>query len=61
MNNNILYIANIGDHVNIGDPLIKFDVSVEDDELSKFLSLLEAMIKREKKGRICSYRYKGRR
>lgn len=39
-NNNILYMVNIGDHVNIGDPLIKFDVSTEENELAKFLSKL---------------------
>lgn len=39
-NNNILSMAKIGDHVNVGDPLIKFNVSVEDDELSKYLSKL---------------------
>lgn len=39
-NNNILDIVKIGDHVSIGDPLIRFDVSTEDDELSKYLSKL---------------------
>lgn len=39
-NNNILYMVNIGDHVNIGDALIKFDVSTEENELAKFLSKL---------------------
>lgn len=36
-NNNILSMVKIGDHVTIGDPLIKFDVSVEDDILSSYL------------------------
>lgn len=39
-NNNILYMAKIGDEVKVGDPLIKFDVSSEDDELAKYLSKL---------------------
>jgi len=39
-NNNILSMVKIGDHVNIGDTLIKFDVSVEDNELAKYLSKL---------------------
>ena len=39
-NNNILSIVNIGDHVNIGDTLIKFDLSSDDSELSKYLSKL---------------------
>lgn len=39
-NNNILWMVKVGDHVNIGDPLIKFNVSVENDELSKYLSKL---------------------
>lgn len=39
-NNNIISMVEIGDHVNIGDSLINFDVSVEDDELSKYLSKL---------------------
>lgn len=39
-NNNILSMVSIGDHVNIGDPLIKFDVSVEDNELAKYLTRL---------------------
>lgn len=39
-NNNIISMVKIGDHVNIGDVLIKFDVSVEDNELSKYLSKL---------------------
>lgn len=39
-NNNILSMVNIGDHVNIGDSLIKFDISTEDNELAKYLSKL---------------------
>lgn len=39
-NNNIISMVNIGDEVNIGDTLIKFDVSVEDNELAKYLSKL---------------------
>lgn len=31
------YIAKIGDHINIGDTLIQFDTSFEDDELNKML------------------------
>lgn len=39
-NNNILEMVKIGDIVSIGDPLIRFNVSTEDDELSKYLSKL---------------------
>lgn len=39
-NNNILNMVKIGDTVNIGDSLIKFDVSVEENELAKYLSKL---------------------
>jgi DNA-directed RNA polymerase beta subunit len=39
-NSNILYIAKIGDKINIGDPLIKYDISFEDNEISKYLSKL---------------------
>lgn len=38
--NNVLYMAKIGDHLRIGDPLIKYDSGVEDPELNKFLSKL---------------------
>lgn len=52
-NNNILSMIKIGDHVDIGDSLIKFDVSTEDDELSKLLSKLSddnaAMLEEESK------------
>lgn len=39
-NNNILNMVQVGDMVNIGDSLIKFDVSVEENELAKYLSKL---------------------
>ena len=39
-NNEIFNMVKIGDHVNIGDSLIKFGVAVEEDELSKYLSKL---------------------
>ena len=39
-NNNILSMVKIGDHVSIGDTLIKFDKSVEDNELSKYITKL---------------------
>jgi len=55
-NNNILDMVKIGDHVNIGDPLIKFDVSVEDNELAKYLSKLSednaALLEEETKSDI---------
>lgn len=55
-NNNILYMVNIGDHVNIGDPLIRYDVSTEENELAKFLSKLSEdnaeMIEEEMKNDI---------
>lgn len=41
-NNNILSMVKVGDHVNIGDPLIKYDVSTDDNELAKYLSKLSA-------------------
>jgi len=39
-NNNILYMVKIGDKVGIGDSLIKYDESVDDSLLSKYLSKL---------------------
>lgn len=39
-NSNILSMAKIGDHVNIGDSLIKFNTSFEDDEIAKYISKL---------------------
>lgn len=55
-NNNILSIVNIGDHVNIGDTLIKFDYSSDDSELSKYLSKLNdenaAILEEESKSDI---------
>lgn len=39
-NSNILYMAKIGDHIKVGDPLIKFNTSFEDDEITKYLSKL---------------------
>ena len=39
-NINILNMVKIGDHVNIGDTLIKFENAVEEAELSKFISKL---------------------
>lgn len=39
-NTNILYMAKIGDHIKVGDPLIRFTTNFEDDEISKYLSKL---------------------
>ena len=39
-NNNIISMVKVGDHVSIGDTLIKFDVSTSDTELAKYLSKL---------------------
>jgi DNA-directed RNA polymerase beta subunit len=39
-NNNIISMVKVGDHVNIGDSLIKFDQSVNDNELGAYLSKL---------------------
>ena len=39
-NSNIFDIRKIGDHVEIGDPLIAFDTSFEDPEINKLLSKL---------------------
>lgn len=41
-NNNILYMVKIGDKVNIGDTLIKFNLSTEDNELAKYLTKLSS-------------------
>lgn len=55
-NHNILSMVKVGDHVNIGDPLIKFDVSVEENELAKYLSKLNednaALLEEESKSEI---------
>lgn len=55
-NHNILYMAKIGDHINIGDALVKFDVSSEDNELAKFLTKLsdenKAIVEEEAKEEI---------
>lgn len=55
-NNNIISMVEVGDHVNIGDVLIKFDVSVEDNELAKYLSKLSddnaALLEEETKNDI---------
>lgn len=55
-NNNILSMVKVGDHVNIGDALIKFNVSVEEDELAKYLSKLNddnaALLEEESKNEI---------
>lgn len=55
-NHNILSMVKIGDHVNIGDALIKFDVSTEDNELSKYLTKLNdanaALLEEESKSDI---------
>lgn len=39
-NYNIIDMVKVGDHVNVGDSLIKYDISTEDDELAKFLGKL---------------------
>lgn len=39
-NSNIYEIRNVGDHVDIGDPLLSFDTSFEDPELNKMLANL---------------------
>lgn len=55
-NNNILDMVKVGDHVGIGDVLIRFDVSSEDNELSKYLSKLSdenaEFLKNETRGEI---------
>lgn len=55
-NNNILSMVKIGDHVNIGDILVKFDQSVEDNEIAKYLSKLsednQALLEEETKNDI---------
>jgi len=55
-NNNILSMVKVGDHVSIGDALIKFDVSSEDNELAKFFNKLNeedrAMLEDEVKDEI---------
>lgn len=39
-NSNIYDIRKVGDHVEIGDPLLSFDVSFEDSDLNKMLASL---------------------
>lgn len=39
------YIAKVGDHINIGDTLIQFDTSFEDDELNKMLRTISDELK----------------
>ena len=55
-NANILQMAKIGDHLNVGDPLIKFDISFEDNEIAKYLSKLSednrALLEEETKNDI---------
>lgn len=55
-NNNILSMVKVGDHVNIGDVLVKFDQSVEDNEIAKYLSKLseenQALLEEETKNDI---------
>lgn len=41
-NANILSMIKIGDRVNIGDSLIKYDTSFEDNEIAKYLTKLSA-------------------
>lgn len=57
-NNNIISMVKVGDHVNIGDPLIKYDVTTDDTELAKFLSKLSdesaAIMEEETKDEIKS-------
>lgn len=55
-NSNILQMAKIGDKVNIGDPLIKYDTSFDDTEIMKYLSKLseqnKALLEEETKNEI---------
>ena len=39
------YIAKVGDHIEIGDTLIQFDTSFEDDELNKMLKSISDELK----------------
>ena len=49
-------MAKIGDHVNIGDSLVKYDISFEDNEIAKYLSKLSednrALLEEETKNDI---------
>ena len=55
-NHNILSMVKIGDNVGIGDALVKFDVTSEDNELAKFLTKLsddnKAIVEEEAKEEI---------
>lgn len=55
-NHNIISMVKVGDHVNIGDALIKFDLAIEDDELAKYISRLSPenakMLEEETKNEI---------
>jgi hypothetical protein len=39
-NSNVINMVNVGDHVNIGDSLIKYDTSFDDTEISKLMAHL---------------------
>ena len=55
-NSNIIQMVKIGDHVGIGDSLIKYDISFEDNEIAKYLSKLseenQAILEEETKNDI---------
>lgn len=57
-NSNILQMVKIGDHVGIGDSLIKYDISFEDNEIAKYLSKLsednQALLEEETRNDIKS-------
>ena len=55
-NSNIIQMVKIGDHVGIGDSLIKYDISFDDNEIAKYLSKLseenQAILEEETKNDI---------
>ena len=62
-NSNVYDIRKIGDHVDIGDPLISFDTSFEDADINKFLAKLSEENKevfREGSRNIVKSKYAGR-
>lgn len=46
-NANVDHIVKVGDHITVGDELIRFEMSFEDDSLNKFLSAVGDDLKEE--------------
>lgn len=46
-NSNVDYMVKVGDHVQVGDELIRFETSFEDDSLNKFLDSIGTELQEE--------------